>query len=138
MVGSWTFFHLADLCFARHRHIVSWTHSISLDLYKLPCLWDDKLIYVPSCTFHCKSARITLFALFPHPSSSMCRGTMVIDNFSWILGHLIALPIKCFPRFRNYKQHHVPCKPLFYHGYSWHSILYSFWSVKMCYMIQQL
>jgi hypothetical protein len=36
---------------------------------------------------------LTLFALSPHISSSMSKGIVVIDSFSWILGHLIALLI---------------------------------------------
>ncbi len=34
-----------------------------------------------------------MFALFPHPFSSMSGGIVIIDNISWILGHLIPLRI---------------------------------------------
>lgn len=69
----------------------SWICNISLDLYKLPCLWDDRLIFVISCTFCYKSAKVTLFALFPHPSSPTFGSTTLIDNFLQILGRFITL-----------------------------------------------
>jgi len=74
----------------------SWTCSISLDLYKLPCLWDDKVIYILSCTLHCKFARVTMFALSPHPYGSMFEGTTFINSLIQILNHLITLPINVF------------------------------------------
>jgi hypothetical protein len=71
--------------------ISSWTHSTSSDLCKLPCLRNN-LFY----TLRCKSARVTLFALSHHPSSSMFKSSTFIDTLSWILGCLIVLPINVF------------------------------------------
>jgi hypothetical protein len=76
-------------------YIFSWT-CISLSMYKLPCLWDEKYISIIYCTLCCISTRVTLFALFSHPFGSMSRGIVFIDNFVQILGCLIALPINVF------------------------------------------
>jgi hypothetical protein len=72
------------------------THNTSLNLYKLPCLWNNILIYVFSCTLHCRSIGVTLFALSPHPSSSTFRGGALVDTLSWILGCLIVLLVNVF------------------------------------------
>lgn len=71
----------------------SWTCNISLDLYKLSCLWNYILIFVFSYTFCCKSIAVTLFARFPHPFGSTSKSTTFIDNFLLILVHFIILLI---------------------------------------------
>ncbi len=65
-------------------------------MYKLPCLWDEKHIYIFSSTLRGKSTRVTLFALFSHPFGSMSKGIVFIDKFIQILGCFIVLPINVF------------------------------------------
>ncbi len=71
----------------------SWTYNISSNLYKLPCLQDDIFIFVFSCTFRCKSTRVSLIALSPHPSGSIVGGIALNNILLWILGCFIVLPI---------------------------------------------
>lgn len=54
----------------------------------MPCLWVDKLIYVLSCSLHC---RVTLGALSPHPFGSIFEGSTLIGSLAWTLDYLIAL-----------------------------------------------
>lgn len=69
----------------------SWTYNIFSNLYKLPCLQDDIFIFVFSCTFHCKSAKVSLIALYPHPSGSIFGSTALNNILLWILGCFIVL-----------------------------------------------
>jgi hypothetical protein len=46
-----------------------------------------------SYTLHCRSIKITMFALSSHASSSMSINITFIDNFTQILGCFIAIPI---------------------------------------------
>lgn len=116
----------------------SWICNISSNLYNLPCLWDDKLIFVLSSTLCCKSIRATLFTLFPHPFNSTFGGIALIDSLAQILGHLIALPINDFLMFHNCcRWHPILYRPFLCLKYSWHGILYYFWSVKLHCISQQ-
>jgi hypothetical protein len=62
-----------------------------LDLYKIPCLWVNKFIYVFSYSFHYIYVGVTSSALFPHPFGSTFKGSTFIGNFIQTLGCLIAL-----------------------------------------------
>jgi hypothetical protein len=44
-----------------------------------------KLIFIFSCTFHCRSTRVTLIALFPHPLGLTFGSTTFNNNlFHWV------------------------------------------------------
>ncbi len=65
--------------------------NISSNLYKIPCIWVDRLIYVLSLSHHCKYVGIILSALSPYPLSSIFKGSTFNGNLVWTLGHFIAL-----------------------------------------------
>jgi hypothetical protein len=65
--------------------------DISSYLYKMPCLWVDRLIFVLSYSFCCKLARVTLGALSPYPFGSTSKGFAFIGNLAQTLNHLIIL-----------------------------------------------
>ncbi len=67
--------------------------DIFSNLYKVPCLWVEKFIFVFSSSFHCK---ITLGALSPHSSGSIFEGFTLIGSLAWTLDCLIALPMNAF------------------------------------------
>ncbi len=65
--------------------------NVSLDLYKVPCLWVDGLIFVLSHFLHCKFVGVPLSALSPHPSNLTFKGSTLINNLARTLGCLITL-----------------------------------------------
>lgn len=67
--------------------------NIFLNLYKLPCLWVAKFIFVLLCTVCCKYARITLITLSYHPFGLTFGGFAFIGSLAWTLNNFIALPI---------------------------------------------
>ncbi len=73
---------------------VSWyICDISSDLYKMPCLWVDRLISVLSRSLHYKFVGVTLGALSPQPSGSIFGGFSFIGNLVQTLDCFIALPV---------------------------------------------
>jgi hypothetical protein len=65
--------------------------NIFSNLYKIPCLWVDRFIFILSFSFHCRFAKVTLSALSPHPSIVTFGGFAFDGNLARTLGHLIAL-----------------------------------------------
>ncbi len=66
-------------------------HNTFLDLYKLPCLWDDRFIPILSWNLCCKSTRVTLNALFPHSFGSTFGDIALNESLFRILGCFIVL-----------------------------------------------
>jgi hypothetical protein len=65
--------------------------SISSGLYKVPCLWFDRLSFVLSHSLCCRGTRVPLNVLSPHPFGSTTKGSTLIDNLIQTLNHFIVL-----------------------------------------------